>query len=122
MADDRNRHESDDWLEAEPADTVDEDVEPELPESALTEAIRNIRAKHRRRRSSGRPTSGRRHCCRQFRLPGLYRRYSARSQNSSRLPSRYSARKNVYGSQPTLVMTRGVKSRSITRRRYGGRV
>jgi polyphosphate kinase 2 len=47
MNDDRNGQEGNDWLEAELADTVDEDFELELSEPALAEEIRNIHAKHR---------------------------------------------------------------------------
>jgi polyphosphate kinase 2 len=43
----KTKKEAFDWLEAELADTVDEDFELELSEPALTEAVRKVPARHR---------------------------------------------------------------------------
>ncbi len=47
MKDDKTKESSLDWLDAELADTVDEDFELEISEPALSAAIREVHAKHR---------------------------------------------------------------------------
>ncbi len=47
MNDDKTGNNDLDWLDAELADTVDEDFELELSEPALSSAMRKVYSKHR---------------------------------------------------------------------------